>query len=50
VNPLSIKPLPSRSIAKDERERFKAVLGEVMARLSIEGDGYVKVADAREKR
>ncbi len=50
VNPLSIKPLPSRSIAKDERERFKAVMGEVMARFSIEGDGYVKVADAREKR
>jgi len=48
VNPLSVKPLPSRSIAKDERERFKAVMGEVMARFSTEGDGYVKVADARD--
>ncbi|MFQ5329366.1 MAG: M23 family metallopeptidase [Thermodesulfobacteriota bacterium] len=49
VNPLSIKPLPSKSIAKDERERFKAVMGEIMAQFSTEDDGYVKVADARAK-
>ena len=49
VNPLSIKPLPSKSITKDERERFKGVAENIMTRFAAVEMEYVKVADARKE-
>jgi murein DD-endopeptidase MepM/ murein hydrolase activator NlpD len=46
VNPLSIKPLPSKSLKRDEMMEFKTVKNDIMARLSLIGNDIVQVANA----
>ncbi len=46
VNPLSIKPLPSKSLGEAEMTEFKTVRDDVMARLFLIGNDIVQVANA----